>query len=600
MDGWNGKILRVDLTDGKFATEELDPDLAKDFIGGRGLASKILFDEIDPQVDALSPENKLIFATGPLTGTRAATSARYMVVTKSPLTGAIACSNSGGYFGPELKFAGYDLIIFEGKSDRPVYLWIENDQVELRGGNNLWGKNTHQTEDLIKTETHKNAKIACIGPAGEKLVRIAAVMNDKNRAASRSGVGAVMGSKNLKAIAVKGSKRVRIADNEAFKKANALVLEKIKSAPPTAEGLPNLGTAMGVNFFNAFHLLPTRNFQEGFFEGAENISGEAIAQNIFVKRKACYACPIGCGRVTKVKDPEFQGEGEGPEYETIAALGSNCRVDNLDAIARANYYCNELGLDTISAGVTIACAMELYEKGLLTEREVGFKLNFGNARALVELIKKMGLREGFGDILAEGGYRMAERYGHPEIFMGVKKQEFPGFQVRGLQGNGLGFATSNRGACHLRAGMYGPEVFGIPEKIDPLDTKDKALWVKKLQDLGAVIDSTGLCVFIAFAGIGLETVLPILEAATGVKGDIESILLAGERIWNLERLFNLRAGITTKEDNLPLRMLKEPMPEGPYKGQVVRLDEMLSEYYQLRGWDEYGNPTSEKLTELDI
>lgn len=600
MNGWMGNILRVDLTNGKFATEDLDLELAKGFIGGRGLASKILFDEIDPQVDSLSPQNKLIFATGPLTGTGAATGARYMVVTKSPLTGAIACSNSGGYFGPELKFADYDLIVFEGKSDRPVYLWIENDQVELRGAEHLWGKNTHQTEDLIRAETHKNAKVACIGPAGEKLVRIAAVMNDKNRAAARSGVGAVMGSKNLKAVAVKGNGKVGIADRGAFKKANALVLEKIKSAPTTAEGLPNFGTAICVNPFNEFHLFPTRNFQKGFFEGAEKISGEAITNGIFVKRRACYACPIGCGRVTKITDPDYQGEGEGPEYETIAALGSNCGVDNLAAITRANYYCNELGLDTISTGVVIAGAMELYERGFITQEEAGLKLNFGNAQALVELTRKIGLREGFGDILAEGGYRMAKRYGHPELFMGVKKQEFPGLQLRGLQGDGLGFATSNRGACHLRASMYCPEVFGIPEKIDPLDTKDKALWVKKLQDLGAVIDSAGVCIFITFAGIGSEEVLGILKAATGVRYSMESILFAGERIWNLERVFNLKAGITGKDDNLPPRMLKEPMPEGPYKGQVVRLDEMLPEYYQLRGWDENGNPAPEKLAELGL
>jgi len=600
MNGWMGKILRVDLTKGRIVTEDLNPDLAKEFIGGRGLASKVLFDEVDPQVDALSPENKLIFSTGPLTGTGAVTSSRYMVATKSPLTGAIACSNSGGYFGPELKFAGYDLIILEGRSDNPVYLWIEDDRVELRRAEHLWGKDTSQTEDLIRAETHKRAKIACIGPAGEKLVRIAAVMNDKNRAAARSGVGAVMGSKKLKALAVKGSKKVGIADRKAFKEANMLVLEKLKSAPPTAEGLPNLGTAMGVNFFNELHLLPTRNFQEGFLGKAEKISGEAIAQSIFVKKKACYACPIGCGRVTKVNDPEFQGEGEGPEYETIAALGSNCGIDNLAAITKANYYCNELGLDTISAGVTIAGAMELYERGILSEREVGFKLNFGNAQALVELIKKMGLREDFGDILAEGGYRMAEKYGHPELFMGVKGQELPGFQVRGLQGSGLAFATSNRGACHLRAGIYGPELFGIPEKIDPLDTKDKALWVKKLQDSGAVIDSSGICVFIAFGGVGLEEVLGMLEAATGAGYNMEGILLTGEMIWNLERLFNQAAGLTGKDDNLPLRMLKEPMPEGPYKGQVVRLDEMIPEYYRLRGWDKDGNPTPEKLEGLGL
>lgn len=599
MKGWIGKMLRVNLSQGDWRVEDLNRQLAVKFIGGRGLGSKILYDEIDPRIDPLSPSNKLILATGPLTGTSASAAGRYMAITKSPLTGTIACSNSGGHFGPELKFAGFDLIIVEGKAKEPVYLFIEDGRVEIRDATHLWGKTTHEATDQIRAETDMDAKVACIGPAGEKLVRFACIINDKHRAAGRSGVGAVMGSKHLKAIAVKGSGSVLIADKEAFRKATLDGFQKVKANPVTSTGLPTYGTAILVNVINQHGLFPTRNFQEGVFEGAEKISGETLAQQILIRNQGCFACPIACGRVTRSNHPKFAYAGEGPEYESDWALGACCGVDSIDAIGKANYLCDTLGLDPISVGVTIACAMEMFERGILTSKEVGRSLYFGDAEAMVEMVKQTGYREGFGDALAEGSYRLAEKFGHPEYSMSVKKQEFPAYDGRGAQGMGLQYATSNRGACHVRGYMISPEIMGAPQKLDPFETEEKAGWTKAFQDTTAVVDSSGICLFNTFA-IGVPEIAEYLKAATGIEVTQEELMRVGERVWNLERLFNLKAGITGKEDRLPDRIVKEPLPSGPAKGQVVRLEKMLPEYYELRGWDKEGVPTPEKLKELGL
>ena len=608
MDGWVGKFLRIDLSSAKIDVEELDQDLARNFIGGRGLASKILYDEIDPAVDPLSPENKLIFATGPLTGTGAIAGGRYMVVTKSPLTGCIACSNSGGYFGPELKYAGYDMIIFEGKAESPVYLYINDDTVELRPAEALWGLTTHETEDAIRSQIGRPWKgeqfrIASIGPAGEKLSRAACIINDKARAAGRSGVGAVMGSKNLKALAVKGSKGVTVTDRDKFRDLVRASIEKNRSetAKVTSQALPIYGTSVLVNIINESGILCTRNFQTGVFEGAESISGETLAGTILRRKRGCFACPMGCGRVTSVEDPAFEGKGEGPEYETVALFGASCGVDNLGAVTKANYLCNELGLDTIEAGNIVACAMELYEKGYLPEKDIGFKANFGNAQALVKLVDLMGKREGIGDIMSEGGYALAEKYGHPELFMGVKKQGLPAYDPRGVQGMGLSYATSNRGACHVRSYLIATEILGVNKKRDPADTEEKPSVLKVFQDFTAVVDSCGLCLFLALAeGFGPEDLVPLLEVATGESFSVDDLMAAGERIWNLERMFNIKAGITMEDDTLPPRFLKEPMPEGPFKGSVCKLDQMLPAYYQVRSWNEKGIPAADKLKQLGL
>ena len=599
MNGWRGHILRVNLTRGTAKKEPLDPKLARAYIGGRGLGTKLLADEIDPKVDPLAPGNKLIFATGPLTGTGASTGGRYMVVTKSPLTGAIACSNSGGYFGPEVKYCGHDFIILEGRAKEPVYLWLDNDRVEIRPAGTLWGKSTHEAEDQLKAETHPEAKVSAIGPAGEKLAFTACILNDKHRAAGRSGVGAVMGSKQVKAIVAKGSQSVTVARPRDFMAASLAVVNKLKASPVTNEGLPKYGTPILVNVINAHGFLPTRNFQQGQFEGAEQVSGETIADTVLIKNKGCFSCTIACARVTEVKTGKYKGAGEGPEYESGWALGISTGVSNLEAITKANYLCNELGMDTIEAGVAVATAMELYERGYIPAGDVARPLRFGDAETLVWLIEEMGHRRGFGELAAQGGYRIAERYGHPELFMGSKKQAFPAYDGRGAQGMALGYATSNRGACHLRGYTISVEVFGIPKKMDPFAIEGKAEVSKLFQDVASFVDSCGICLFTTF-GIGAEDIVPMLDAATGQGYTLEECLKIGERVWNLERLFNLKAGLSGKDDTLPPRILHEGIPEGPAKGMVGRLGEMLPEYYRLRGWDTAGVPTKGKLKELAL
>ena len=599
MHAYAGKILRVDLTSGRIRTEPIDPQQARQYVGGRGLATRIFCDEVDPATDPLAPENKLIFATGPLTGTSAVCGGRFMVVTRGPLTGTIACSNCGGDFGPELKYAGYDMIVFEGAAADPVILVVKDESVELRPAGELWGKTVHQTEDDLHEQFGDGFKCVSIGPAGEKLVRFASIMNDKHRAAGRSGVGAVMGSKKLKAVVVRGTGGVTVAEPAGFRAACLDSLAKLKDGEITGAGLSQFGTAILVNVINESGAFPTRNFQEGQFASAEQISGETIAEKILVRPRACVACPIACGRVTKVEDGQFRGRGEGPEYETIWALGADVGVSDLAAATKANYICNELGMDTITAGATVACAMELFEKGAISEAEVGRSLRFGDAEALVDMVTRMGHREGFGDVLAEGSARVADRFGHPELFMGAKKQEAPAYDPRGVFGMGLQYATSNRGACHVRGYLISPEILGIPEKFDPHTSEGKAALDIAFQDLTAVVDSSGVCLFVTLS-IGGPELLAMLQTATGFDYDLDELLLAGDRIWNLERLFNQRAGFGRKDDTLPPRMLNEPMPAGPAQGKTVPLAEMLTEYYSLRGWDAGGQPTAEKLAALGL
>ncbi|SHJ79011.1 aldehyde:ferredoxin oxidoreductase [Anaerobranca californiensis DSM 14826] len=596
MYGYRGKILRVNLTEKTFKVEDLDLELAKKFIGGRGLGEKLFMDEVDPKVDPLSPENKFLVVTGPLTGTPTPTGGRYMVVTKSPLSDTIACSNSGGFWGAELKFAGYDVIIVEGKADNPVYIYIEDDKVEIKDAQHLWGKVVSETTKSLTEECGEKAKVLTIGPAGEKLSKIAAVMNDLYRAAGRSGVGAVMGSKNLKAIVVKGSGKPQIAQEDKLKEVVTKCIKKLKENGVTGQGLPTYGTAVLVNIINENGVFPTNNFQKGVFPEAEEISGETLAEKYLIKKDVCYRCPIGCGRYCKVDDIE----GGGPEYETIWAFGADCGVSDLASIIKANFWCNELGLDTISAGTTIAAAMELYQRGYIKEEETeGVPLEFGNSEAVIEWTKRMGYREGIGDKLAEGSYRLAESYGAPDLSMSVKKLELPAYDPRGIQGHGLQYATSNRGGCHVRGYLISPEILGLPEKLDRFSLEGKAQWAKTFQDLTAAIDSLGLCLFTSFA-LGAQDYADLYNALVGTEFSGEDILTAGERIWNIEKLFNLKAGITKKDDTLPKRLLTEPIPEGPSKGWVHKLEELLPQYYQLRGWDEEGVPKEETLAKLGI
>lgn len=597
MFGYNGKVLRIDLTKKSVRVEALNLEEAKKFIGGRGLGTKILLDEIDSGIEPLSPENKLIMITGPLTGTSTPTGGRYMVVTKSPLTGTVASSNSGGYWGAELKFAGYDAIILEGRAEAPVYINIEDDKVEIKDAKHLWGKVVSETTEILEKEHGEKVRVAVIGPAGENLSRLAAIMNDRDRAAGRSGVGAVMGSKNLKAIVVRGTNKVNIAEPEKLKELFSKCLKKIKENGVTGQGLPTYGTAVLVNIINENGVLPVNNFQKAYFEKADEISGETLAEKYLTKKEACFRCPIACGRFCEVDDVR----GGGPEYETVWAFGSDCGVSDLASVIKANYWCNEMGLDTISAGATIAAAMELYEKGYIKPEELGAgpELKFGSSEAIIEWTKRMGRSEGLGAKLAEGSYRLTDMYGVPELAMTVKKQELPAYDPRGIQGHGLQYATSNRGGCHVRGYLISPEILGLPEKLDRFSLEGKATWARVFQDLTAVIDSMGLCLFTSFA-LNAGDYADLLNAVCGTAYVADDVLELGDRIWNIEKVFNLKAGIDPSQDTLPRRLLEDAIPDGPSKGWVSKLSEMLPEYYKVRGWGENGAPTPEKLKALGI
>lgn len=607
MFAWHGKILRVNLTTKTIRTETVDELFASKYLGGRGWAIKFMLEEMDPTIDAFDPNNLMIFATGPLTGTVAPTGNRYMVVTKSPLTGALTNSNSGGFFPNEMKRTGFDLFIFEGKADSPVYLWVYNDQIELRSAEHIWGKLVPETEDILRSETDPKARVACIGPAGENRVLFASIMNEKHRAAGRSGVGAVMGSKNLKAVVVRGTQPVDIALPAEMEEYCKAISKTVGNVMKNGGSMRVYGTSYVPPITNEMGILPTRNFQSGRFEGIGGITGDVINEKYLLKAKPCYRCPIACGRDTKVDDPKYAGEGEGPEYETIASFGSACGIDKMAAIIKANYLCNEYGIDTISAGMTIACAMELAEKGYIPQEKIGFELKFGDPDAIIELTHQIAHLSGFGSELAEGSYRLAEKYGHPEMAVTAKKQEFPGYDPRGSKGMGLLYATSNKGASHMSGDLAYSEVFGVPKKIDSLTYDNKAALIKRFEDAFTVIDSTGLCVFLSVRYMFEDKVelwptplAEIMRMATGLPFTQQMLLEAGDRIFNMERLFLLKAGFTKADDTLPARMLNEPLPEGPAKGHVVELDKMLPTFYELRGWSQDGIPTTKKLEELEI
>lgn len=610
MFGWCGKVLWVNLTAGRIEDHPLDPETARAYIGGRGLGIRHLLDRVDPNINPLDPANDLVMATGPLAGTAAPTGARYMVMTKSPLTGALTCSNAGGHFPAALKKAGWDAIVFQGRAPEPVYLWIDGAAAELRSAVHLWGRNVPDTDHALRAETDTAARTAVIGPAGEAGVRFAAIMNDRHRAAGRSGVGAVMGAKNLKAVAVRGRGRVELAHAGRFKSLVAGFVKGFKAS--FGDGpvpLRKWGTAVTVAGTQNFGVFPTRNFQTGVFAGWEKIDGRALTEKYLVRAKACFACPIACGRGTRIPDGPFAGQGEGPEYETVYSLGSNCGVDDLAAVTQANYICNTLGMDTISMGATIACAMEMSERGLIPPGDVGLgrDLRFGDGRALVQLTAMTGRMEGFGHLLAQGSLRLAGHYGHSQYAMVSKGQEFAGYDPRGEQGMGLAYATSPIGASHMRGDPAYIELLGVPKQIDPLTYRDKPQIIVDWQNVFSVIDSAGLCVFFAVRNyvqrdesIRPDGIKELLNAATGLDYSTQELCTAGERIFNAERLFLAKAGFSRRHDSLPPRIVSEPMPEGPAKGMVCHLDEMLDAYYWLRGWDADGIPAAAKLEALGL
>ncbi|MDO9145657.1 aldehyde ferredoxin oxidoreductase family protein [Rhodoferax sp.] len=615
---WAGKILRVNLSAGTVKSEPLNMEWAQAYIGSRGLGTKYLVEEVDATVDPLSAENKIIWATGPLTGTMASTGGRYTVITKGPLTGAIACSNSGGYWGAEFKMAGWDMVIFEGKSAKPVYLYVNDDLAELRDASHLWGKSVWETEEIIKKGLQDPlTRVSSIGKAGENGVLFAAVVNDLHRAAGRSGVGAVMGSKNLKAIAVRGTKGVgNVKDPKAFMAATKAAKKVLADNGVTGTGLPAMGTQVLMSVINEVGGLPTRNHQDSQFEGAMDIGAEAMAKpratdgkKHLVTNQACFGCTIACGRISKMDEghftienkPQYRGANGGLEYEAAWALGAANGVNDLECLQYANLLCNEEGIDPISFGATVGAVMELYGMGVLTKEQIGIEAPFGSARALAFLAEETVNGRGFGKEIGQGSKRLTAKYGHPELSMSSKGQEFPAYDGRAIQGIGLAYATSNRGGCHLRGYTIASEILGIPVKTDPLESQGKPELVKAFQDATAAFDSSGLCIFTTFAW-GLQDLAPQISAACGDQYTIEELAKIGERIWNMEREFNNRAGFTKADDSLPARLTTaaEACKTGPAKGKFNELATMLPLYYEARGWDPEGRPTAATKERLSL
>ncbi len=595
--GYTRKYLKIDLTNARIIECSLDLDLAKQYIGGKGLGAKILYDNMSARISPLSPDNILLFMTGPLTGTTIQTSGRWCIVTKSPHTGLFTDSHIGGKFGYKLKLAGFDFIQIQGKAESPSYIQISDERVSIHPADMLWRKGTFETERTLKAR-HKESEVLSIGPAGENLVTYACASTDKTHIAGRGGIGAIMGSKNLKAVVVNGRKSIELADQKTF---NALVKEFNKKvlANPAVQYRHEIGTAMWVKMSNEGGFLPTRNFKSGVFEGSNKISGERMRDEFVIGHTACYMCGIACGKRTRFKKGKYAGlEVDGPEYETIALLGSNCGIDDLGAIAKSSQLCDDLGLDTISAGGTIAFAMEASEKGILEQNEVE-DLRFGNDDAIHKLLQLIAMRQGIGELLSKGSLEAAEKLGHDSSHFAiqVKGLELAGVEPRGSWGMALAYSTADRGGCHQRCWTPSAELKGV---IPRLSMKGIPKFVKDSQDERSVCFSLVVCDFLPF---DIEEMVALLNAATGFSYTSESYLTTGERIWNLTRMFNVREGITAKDDVLPLRFYTEKMPEGFAKGEKISketLEEAKAEYYRLRGWNKGGIPTEEKLASLGL
>jgi aldehyde:ferredoxin oxidoreductase len=593
--------------------ETLAPDTAKDFIGGAGFGIKYLYDELDAGTDPLGPGNKLIFASGPFSGTKIPCASRMAITSRSPLTGTADVALSGGYFPVELKFAGYDALIIEGKAKKPTYLWIKDGDVSFRDAKTVWGMTTTDCQQIIKNELKdQNIRIACIGPAGENLSKLACIINEK-RAAGRKGLGAVMGSKNLKAVAIRGNGSVGVASREKLKIARNKMTKAMKESPVLYPEFSKTGTPSNVDNTCALGIFPAKNWTEtGLFTPVEKIGVEALAK-LNVGREACYGCPVGCSQLKLAREYPYSGiMTEGPEFETMYSFGGEVGVDNADAIIAADRLADDLGLDSISAGVTIGFAMELFENGLLgTEETGGMALNFGNHEAMIKLLRLMAFREGIGDIFSDG-VRIASKKigkGSDKYAMHVKGLELPAYDVRGAKGHGLNYATAFCGADHNRGYAF-QEIFGIPTPypVDRFATEGKGKLTKWNQDIRtATADCPTMCVFIldmALPTVATENTAALMEAVTGLAFTPEDVEKVGERINNLAKAFNVREGFNRADDTLPERLMNEPLLDGASKGHLISKEdfkEMLDEYYKVRGWDlDTGIPTREKLEELNL
>ncbi|MHA1977766.1 MAG: aldehyde ferredoxin oxidoreductase family protein [Candidatus Hodarchaeales archaeon] len=613
MFGYMGKILRVNLSTGNITEEVPDENDLKMFLGGAGLATKYLFDEVPKGIDALGPDNKLIFMTGPMTGTSSPSTGRYSVVAKSPLTGFWGQANSGGFWGRDFKRSGYDGVIFEGKAEKPVYLVTDNGKAKLRDASDLWGLGTSETTTKLKEELGEKFNVACIGIAGENQVKYAAIMNDVNekywgRAAGRCGLGTVMGSKNLKAIASRGRIPIEIAEKEEYREKAKERFDWVNASLLKAT-LEVFGTAAILDMVNQRGGLPSRNWQTGYVEEYEKINGEAINDTMLVGEKACFACPIACGRLSDIKEGKYASSGEGPEYESIGAFGSMCDIYDLNAITKAHFLCNEYGIDTISAGATISFAMEAVEKGILTDT-MGSNIEFGNPDVIIDLVHKIAKREGIGDFLAEGSKVMSEKLGQgsERFAMNVKGLELPAYDSRAAKITGLAYATANRGGDHITAYIEGPAFMSMPFLIVDEGEVDEdglteipaeAQVVKEYEDAFGVFDAISGCKFMGMVLTG-EDWADLIQSLLGYEFTERDFRLLGERIYNLERAYNVREGLTRIDDTLPKRLLEDPLPDGPAEGQIVNLDPMLTAYYKYRGWDQDGRPTAETLTRLGM
>ena len=597
MFGYAGRILRIDLSSGAVKTEPLKEEVAKKYIGGIGLGIRLLLDNSEAGVDPLSPENPLILTTGPFSGTIAPTGGNgHAFVSKSPLTGGVGEAKSHGFFGSEMKRAGYDAIIFENKAEKPIYIWIDDDNVQFMDAKHLWGKSPQETETLIKDELGDYyIRVAAIGLAGEKLSRIACIINDRTRAAGRTGMGTVMGSKNLKAIAIRGTKDVKVAHPEEFLEFVKMLHERMKG--PATTKYRTLGTPLNVLVHNALGALPTRNFTNATFEGAEKVSGEYLNEHFVVRIVGCSSCAMRCEHIAVVPEGPYKGTTVRVEYEPLWAFGPNCGVDRMDAILKAMELCNYYGLDSLSAGNIVGFAMDCYEHGILTEKDTGgLKLNFGNAEAMVKLVHMMARREGLGDVLAEGVRRAAERIGRgaEKLANHIKGLEMTGYDIRGLKTAAVGYAVSFRGADHNRHGAYGLDLKGTVDRFK--FEKGRSKLVIEIEDLYTIIDSLIICKFSRGTYYeGFEDLAKYYTLATGISMTAEELRLAGERINNLGRLFNIREGFTRKDDHLPPKVMSTPIPDDTVsKGSYItqeELDFMLDDYYAARGWTREGIPT---------
>ncbi len=612
MFGSHGEILRIDLSRSHISREAVPQNLFDKYLAGAGMATHYLYHEVPKGADPLGPQNKLIAMTGALTGTVAPSTGRFNWVFKSPLTDLWAQSNSAGFWGVEFKKTGLDGIIFEGISPQPVYLVIDQDKVELRSAAHLWGKSVSETTEMLKQELGQGFGVVCIGVAGENLVRYAAIMNDLHRAAGRCGGGAVMGSKRLKAIAVRGKKAVKMADAPAFSQTAKKQFELINQSMVKV-AMESFGTNVVIDMVQAKGGFPTRNWQTGVFPNLDEINAQALSEKVLVQPKGCFACPLKCARVSIIRRGQFKGQkGEGPEYESVGTFGGQCQVDDLEAITMAHYLSNEYGLDTISAGACIAFAMECFEKGILTKADTGgLDVSFGNAAVVIELVHKIAKREGFGDFLAEGSRRMARKLGRgsERFAMHVKGLELPAYDSRAVQITGLAYAVANRGGDHITAYIQGPTFLDIPflvipdSKInDPLVADPSEVHVLvDLENVLTALDTLGACKFMGMC-VASEEWVKLVEHCLGRPFGYEDLMRLGEMAYNIARIYNVREGVTRADDTLPARLLEEPLPEGPAQGKVnENLDAMLDKYYELRGWDRAtGKPTPQKLTELGL